>query len=53
MIIFSPNDETDPKFGIALRQADKEGVEVYAYSSEFKGDEIVLKRKIKIDLKSA
>ncbi len=50
--VFSPNDETDPKFGTALRLAEKEGVEVYAYSSEFKDNEIVLKSKVKVDLQS-
>ncbi|MFQ6075909.1 MAG: DNA/RNA nuclease SfsA [Candidatus Bathyarchaeia archaeon] len=45
---FRPNDETDPKFGMALRRAVKEGVEVYAYASEFAGDEITLKEKVKV-----
>jgi sugar fermentation stimulation protein A len=31
---FSPSDETDPKFGKALRNAAVEGVEVYAYKME-------------------
>jgi sugar fermentation stimulation protein A len=31
---FSPSDETDPKFGNALRKAAVEGVEVYAYKME-------------------
>lgn len=45
---FRPNDEVDPKFGEALREAAKEGVEVYAYASEFVGDEITLKEKVKV-----
>lgn len=47
---FSPNDSTDKKFGNLLRQAKVEGVEVYAYSSEFTGDEILLREKVKVDL---
>jgi len=32
--VFAPNDETDPEFGKALRDAAKEGVEIYAYKME-------------------
>lgn len=32
--VFSPNDETDPEFGKALREAAMKGVEVYAYTVE-------------------
>jgi sugar fermentation stimulation protein A len=31
---FAPDDETDPKFGKALRNAAVEGVEIYAYKME-------------------
>ncbi len=31
---FAPDDETDPKFGKALRNAAAEGVEIYAYKME-------------------
>lgn len=31
--LFSPNDETDHKFSMALREAVQRGVEVYAYNS--------------------
>lgn len=48
--IFSPNDETDPKFGKALRQASSGGVEVYVYSSKFLGNKIVLGKKIPVKL---
>ena len=48
--VFSPNDSMDMKFGEALRQAAAEGVEVYAYSSEFIDNEIVLRDKVKVDL---
>jgi sugar fermentation stimulation protein A len=46
--VFSPNDEVDPKFGEALRKAVRKGVEVYAYSSEFTGNKIVLRGKLKV-----
>lgn len=48
---FSPNDETDPVFGAALRQASAKGVEVYAYSSELKANEVVLRTRIRINLR--
>jgi len=48
--VFSPNDGMDMKFGEALRKAAAEGVEVYAYSSEFIGNEIILRDKVKVDL---
>jgi len=48
--VFSPNDETDPDFGKALRHVAVNGVEVYAYCSEFAEDEIILKGKVGVDL---
>jgi DNA-binding sugar fermentation-stimulating protein len=45
-----PNDEIDPKFGLALREAMKQGVEVYAYSSFISGKRIVLDGKVKVKL---
>ena len=47
---FKPNDEMDVAFGKALRQAVESGVEVYAYSSEFAVDRIVLKGRVKVVL---
>ncbi|MFW9944689.1 MAG: DNA/RNA nuclease SfsA, partial [Candidatus Sifarchaeia archaeon] len=32
--IFSPNDETDPKFGEALRYAHTQGVDIIPLSTE-------------------
>lgn len=40
---FRPNDETDPKFAQALREAASNGVDIFAYSS------IVTKSGIKLD----
>lgn len=48
--VFKPNDEIDAAFGKALRQAVERGVEVYAYSSEFTGDRIALKGRVKVVL---
>lgn len=48
--VFIPNDETDPQFGKALRDAAARGVEVYAYRSEFVGNRITLKGKVKVEL---
>ncbi len=47
---FSPNDETDPKFGKSLRKASKNGVEIYAYTSELKGNEIKIKKRIPVKI---
>lgn len=47
---FSPNDAVDPEFGKALRKAASQGIEVYAYSSEFLGSQIRLKGKVKVVL---
>ncbi len=48
--LFSPDDETDPQFGKVLREAASQGVEVYAYSSEFVEDKIILGKKVKVRL---
>jgi sugar fermentation stimulation protein A len=48
--IFTTNNETDPDFGIALRNAFSQGVEVYAYSSILINNKIILKDKIKVEL---
>lgn len=44
--MFAPNHESDPEFGRVLRDAASEGVEVYAYTSEFSGDQITLKGRV-------
>jgi len=49
--MFAPNDETDPEFGKVLREAAVEGVDVYAYCSEFVGNKITLKGRVKAELK--
>ncbi|MGC8939281.1 MAG: DNA/RNA nuclease SfsA [Candidatus Bathyarchaeia archaeon] len=47
---FSPADDVDKKFGEALRQAFKGGVEVYAYSSEFMEDKVMLRSEVRVKL---
>ena len=47
---FSPNDETDPEFGKFLRRAFSEGIEIYAYSSMFSENKILLNGKVKVVL---
>ncbi len=44
--VFGPNDETDPDFGEAFRKALRNGVEAFAYYSEFVGNRIFLKDKV-------
>ncbi|MEM3162374.1 MAG: DNA/RNA nuclease SfsA [Candidatus Bathyarchaeia archaeon] len=48
--IFRPNDEVDRKFGNALRFAKEHGVEVYAYSSKFMDNKIMLNERIEVSL---
>ncbi|TGY42526.1 DNA/RNA nuclease SfsA, partial [Clostridium perfringens] len=47
---FSPNDETDPKFGEALRLAKKEGVDIFAYNCKVTEEEIELLNPVEIVL---
>ena len=47
---FAPNDDADPQFGVALRQAAKEGVEVYAYGCHVTRGEILLAGQIPVRL---
>lgn len=49
--VFGPNDRTDPDFGQAFREALKNGVEAYAYYSEFVGNKIFLREKIEVKAK--
>lgn len=47
---FSPNDKTDPKFAKNLRKASKNGVEIYAYTSQLKENEIKIKKRIPLKI---
>lgn len=49
-VVFTPNDEMDPRFGAALREAVRRGVEVYAYRARFTGDGIVLDGRVEVRL---
>ena len=42
----APNDAADPEFGVALRRAVEQGVEVYAYGCRVTMEEIVLDRRL-------
>ncbi len=47
---FEPNDETDPAFGKALREAHAAGVEILAYDCRVTPDGIKLNRPVEIAL---
>jgi sugar fermentation stimulation protein A len=50
--VITLNDKTDPEFGKSLRNVFLEGVDVFAYHSEFSETNITLKGKVKTDLNS-
>lgn len=45
---FSPNDKTDPAFGVALRQAAEAGVEIAAYSCRVTPGSIEMDRPVPV-----
>lgn len=47
---FTTNDITDPKFGDAVREAQKSGVDLFAYSCKVNRNEIEILKEIKIEL---
>lgn len=47
---FSPNDAMDPKFGIALREAVRSGVDAWAYTSRVSKESIALNRQVPVVL---
>lgn len=47
---FSPNDATDPDFGVALRKADAAGVEIVARQASLRGLRLSLGGRVPIDL---
>jgi sugar fermentation stimulation protein A len=47
---FRPNMETDPDFAVNLKEANREGVEVYAYSSRVDFDGVFLGSRVPINL---
>jgi len=49
--VLGPNDKTDPDFGESFRLALENGVEVYAYYSEFVGNRITLRDRVKVKAK--
>jgi sugar fermentation stimulation protein A len=50
--IIAPNDDTDPDFGKGLREASGRGVEIYAYTSMFRCDEMVLGCPARVQLRN-
>lgn len=48
--MFRPNDDVDPKFSKTLREAAKNGVEIYAYSANFIRNKVALGGKVQIML---
>jgi sugar fermentation stimulation protein A len=49
-VYFTPNGLMDPKFAEALKSAQKEGVEIYAYSCHVKEDEVYLHKPMEVRL---
>jgi sugar fermentation stimulation protein A len=47
---FRPNIETDPDFAANLKEANRKGVEVYAYSSRVDFDGVFLGSRVPVDL---
>ena len=47
---FRPNMETDPDFAANLKEANRKGVEVYAYSSRVDFDGVFLGSRVPIEL---
>ena len=47
---FTPNDETHPAFGEALRQAAKQGVHILAYDCSVTEDELWLGKRVEVRL---
>jgi sugar fermentation stimulation protein A len=47
---FSPNDDTHPAFGAALREAAKNGVQVHAFWCEVTPDTMEIAGSVKICL---
>ena len=47
---FEPNYDADPQFGVALRRAVEDGVEVYAYGCHVTREEIVLAERLPVRL---
>ncbi|MBF8267245.1 MAG: hypothetical protein HW388_753 [Dehalococcoidia bacterium] len=47
---FAPNDQADPLFGLALREACTAGVEVYAYRCRVSLEEVVLDEPLPVNI---
>jgi DNA-binding sugar fermentation-stimulating protein len=47
---FAPNDETDPAFGTAVREAAAGGVEAIAIAARYKDDWLEVTGEVTVDL---
>ena len=47
---FTPNDETHPQFGNALRTAEKRGVKILAYDCRVTPESMEINKEVKIKL---
>jgi sugar fermentation stimulation protein A len=45
-----PNEATDPVFAETIREAERKGVEVYAYSSNVTLEGITIKKRVQVNL---
>ncbi|MCI2000997.1 MAG: DNA/RNA nuclease SfsA [Clostridia bacterium] len=48
--VFRPNEDTDPEFAEALRNAKKAGVNIIAYKCKVKENEIILDKEVEVCL---
>lgn len=48
--LFSPNKIIDPSFANSLKEAKKEGLEVYAFSCQVNSEEIKIEREIPVEI---
>ncbi len=48
--VVAPADEIDPLYGKRLREAAAAGVEILAYGAELSAEEIILTKRLKVDL---
>jgi len=47
-VAFGPHDESDPDFGVVLREVVACGVEVYAYACQVSTTEVVVAQRLPV-----
>jgi sugar fermentation stimulation protein A len=45
---FAPHDESDPAFGMVLREVTSRGVEVYAYTCRVTPEEVAIRERVPV-----